>query len=456
MYKSHIKRWDLSKNLAARDLPEMLHERAKLMGPDKNSTDLVIRGRRVHPLTIERYLKRSIKGCPVGSKERQDSPFAFQSIVPPKVPPGRVRYNWAPAPAWMDSPDDTTVADEVIRISQQLVDGCCESGTWTRNGSNVLFISTRTHEWINAVQSANTLIRAGRPAQGFSLLNRCFDEFRLLLLELEPALLVYTYYAIMMLPKDIGQRLLSYAVEVSAITLSPTHPMTLIWTKLERAGIEQASKHAWRILSSYYHILNKRYRHCEADMLNLANILYECMSILGLVELETIEAKQMSITDRLEVLGCTDEALFSKSVLAGSLYRDGKYDLAGAIVDEIHFRMIQRSAMYKSTGKGGPLPASCAMEERKPMDRARDGAEEKHLCFDWDTHGRAHVMTIMIFRHLHAFMKHRGVIQEADRLGALLSLADDELATGEDTPPTFKTSQSNSPCSVDDDEWGDD
>ncbi|KAI0126334.1 Clr5 domain-containing protein [Xylariales sp. AK1849] len=308
MYKAWLRRWGLKKNLTARDIPEILAEKARIAGMGKVST-VVIQGRKVKSRTVNLYLQRARKHVSMSQARLHHNIQQTRPVVtenPPRTP--------LLHPRWLMSPDETKIPEELIQISHQLVEGCCDGGTWLAyRESGVVMYSSRSARWSAAIDCACTLIDRGRYRQAFRVLDGCFEKFEDLLLNPEPALLILLYLTLLRLPTEIAQRLLSYALEVSTITLPEQLPLRLIWPRLCRAQRSHGRNYAWRILSSYFAVLAGRVY--SPNVLSFTAAFHDYMAVHDVLEIESIETARHHALSESPQLGSPENKIFSRMSL---------------------------------------------------------------------------------------------------------------------------------------------
>jgi hypothetical protein len=306
MYKTRLKIWGLTKNLAASDVPDILHTLATT-GKDEYPTDLVIRGQKVALAKVKHYLKRTPRDRAILDSRRM---HASQKQRPRAVEPLLHR---------MDPPDDLRLPESIIQISARFIAGGVE-GIWAQNVATPKFsASTSIIDWLDKMYGVMSYLRQKHNIQAFADLNTCFDRFKLLLVEPTPTLFVQLYYIIIWLPSDIGQRLLEYAAQMSTIVLPVNHPLRLVWTILHRAGIKRVVEHAWMILNSHLLVLAEWFQDYTMELIDV----YHHTDDRGPGTVESTEPWQMR---KVRPLPWAEYLPRCQLCLTWVLYRSKNYD----------------------------------------------------------------------------------------------------------------------------------
>lgn len=330
MYKSRLSRWRLRKNLNARDIPDMLQPNPRELVIDQR-TILIIRGRPVDREKIDKYLKRafgdgsSVAQTSVHGNNPEDT--RFQSLV------GSVAAVTKPhTPRWIALPDTLQFPEQMIYFSTQFVAG---TSRW------VIPCSKVAGNWLSAICTANRLIYERHFRIAFAILDGCFEDLRILLLNLDPCFLMRTYIGALSLPKEIGERLIFFVSDILSITLPGKHPMSLLWQKLRQAGIYIAREHAWHILSSYLTELNKGPEHSKVlqELASWACVYYPVL--LQLENFDLPERYQRKQLKSVEMCGHPTTILHLKLNLAATCLSTGKQSEAALLTDEVYLEAMQ-------------------------------------------------------------------------------------------------------------------
>lgn len=151
----------------------------------------------------------------------------------------------------------------------------------------------------------------------------------------EPAFFIYLFTNAIDYHPFIGQRLISYAAEMSKTKLSPHHPLALIWDRFNRAGVEQMRKAAWAILSSYLdtlvHAFGKKQKHLPFVVYWLLNDAFQS----GLVGETETSTRLHAVIEQCEAAGERTHTLQAKTILINTLRKAGRYPAAKALLDRV-------------------------------------------------------------------------------------------------------------------------
>lgn len=314
-------------------MPELIHALVKANIPKETgegSTALVVRGRKFTPAKVKRYLQRSkdfrstvgrIESS-AGRLQRLHTNQRLRNLE-------QFRYRLSSGNAMLpriDPPDDVRLPEAVIHVSYQFIAGSCESIWLESSATSDLFYSAAIIDWSDNITLSTHLIQQGCYKQAFDVVNVCLDQFKNLLINPTPTLFMGIYVAIIWLPPEISQRLLSYAAHLSAIVLPENHPLRLILTGLSRAGVEQVTKHSWLIMRSHLRILEELFPESEKIMLELNNLLSNYLNALNVGPPNAVEIWQREIIQRSELSGFTESVLQSKLSLAWTFCLSGNHD----------------------------------------------------------------------------------------------------------------------------------
>lgn len=134
---------------------------------------------------------------------------------------------------------------------------------------------------------------------------------------------------------DIGQRLLSFAAEMSEAKLSAHHPLTRIWDRLRRAGVEQVRNSAWTILISYVESLEQFYGESRQNLLFVLYWLLNDAFAVGLVGEDECCARLSAIIQQCESTGERTHALQAKVILGNVYMWAKKYPVTKALLKDV-------------------------------------------------------------------------------------------------------------------------
>jgi hypothetical protein len=332
MYKLRLRRWGLRKNLTSKDIPDMLQAVPSDSGVGQR-TALFIRGRPVDSKKIDRYLKRALgdgnSAAQPPSSGKYSEYFRFQDAF--ALPAATATK--PPTPRPIASPETLQFPEQIIYFSQQFIAG---TSRWSRADGRT------TGNWLSGIVTAQRLIHEGQFRPAFNILDNCFANLKSILLNIDPALLLRTYGAILSLPDEIGERLLSFVAEVTSIALPAGHPMTLMWQRLRRAGLRQVREHAWHIMASYLTELN---RCSEPSDLLLMLTSWTCVYyplLAGQENCDLVEEYQRKQLQSLEASDKTLIVLHLKLNLAVTCIEHKRYREAKLLIDEVYLKAIQK------------------------------------------------------------------------------------------------------------------
>jgi hypothetical protein len=142
-----------------------------------------------------------------------------------------------PSPRHLKSPDPTRIQDNFIRSFQQYAEGC--------RADMVSPICIKAWSWNNRVMQVDLTFVRRRMKSAFELLGSCFDELTLLIRDSNPFIFIYIYLAFLRLPHEVGNQLLSHAMNLSKTNdLEKQHPLRLMFAWLRVMSRSQSRKDA--------------------------------------------------------------------------------------------------------------------------------------------------------------------------------------------------------------------
>jgi hypothetical protein len=327
MYKVHIKRWGVGKNISASNVETILRSSGNLMTADPPT--ILIGGRPVDNKRLERYLRRTKK-----SSVHQREPFLGGNA---NLLSSTSAIELSKLSSYqLISPDDLRLPEHIMLLCKQLVVGSRDNGIWAPEDNSKLNFATDTLiKWDHDIGEGILLFNNRKYKHAFKVLDHTFGSLGQRILNYEPALLTYVLANALWSHVDIGQRLLSYAAEMSKTKLAANHPMSLIWDRLSRMGIQQIKRCAWPIFLSYINNLEEVFGTFKADLLFVYYWLCNDAYFSGTLTGDDCTRLLQSIIEEAELLGQRTHALQAKSVLVGILISEKRYCEAKKVRQEV-------------------------------------------------------------------------------------------------------------------------
>lgn len=117
---------------------------------------------------------------------------------------------------------------------------------------------TKSELWMNKVLLGSQLLCARQYAQGFTVINLCFDQYKDFMLQQEPWLVFSTYIALYDLARTehrLGHLFIRFASQLVRLAISAPHPLLRLFTLIEKAGAVNTRDHAIRVLECFLETL---------------------------------------------------------------------------------------------------------------------------------------------------------------------------------------------------------
>lgn len=349
MYKARLKRWGLHKYITKAVINEVAAANNTTITATAAHAPASVVGRRFTPSqSPPAALPTSEEGTDPCTGPKADdeavatAAFAAWSPAPSDAPTGdgseaggstvlvklpkhraRARIHARLAP-----PDIFRLPEECIQLTQGLAFGLTDAGRWTTGGADMgASGSPVSYQWAGRVMLAEQFLDLAKFKRAFNILNASFDQFADLLDSPDPGLLQATYLIALQLNDEIGQRFLTFAAQMAAIKLPPSHPFRLILTRLQSAGFPQLQRHAHSILEAHLAALERALGVMNPGVLLLFEFLYDTLDHLSIdghrhfIDPGLIESKQIGQIQRLSDLGQAAHAQSAKLTLAYSYHR---------------------------------------------------------------------------------------------------------------------------------------
>jgi tetratricopeptide (TPR) repeat protein len=197
------------------------------------------------------------------------------------------------------------------------------------------FATEKLIGWEHQVGAGYDLARTGNYKHAFKILDNAFAMLGQFLQKPEPALFIYVTTNALIDNPDIGQRLLSYAAEMSKVKLSARHPLTLVWDMLSKAGLQQLKVSGWAMLLSYLDTLEQLFGKSQQNLPFIKYWLLNDAFFSGLVDKDECCARLRSTIEQSELLGQRTHALQAKSIIVNILVRANEHREARPILEQI-------------------------------------------------------------------------------------------------------------------------
>lgn len=114
--------------------------------------------------------------------------------------------------------------------------------------------TSKSELWMTKLILGAQLVLAGQYAQGFAVINLCFDQYTNFVTDQEPWLIFSTYVALYNLVRTerrLGQLFIRFACQMANLNISPRHPLHRLFTLMRQAGALGSRDHAIRLMECF-------------------------------------------------------------------------------------------------------------------------------------------------------------------------------------------------------------
>ncbi|KAI1844468.1 hypothetical protein JX266_009355 [Neoarthrinium moseri] len=444
MYKSRLKRWNVSKKLNLEEVERILIERASGDGlpvehmSGKTSNDRVKRYLRRMPRNKVSQLERTIHEQAVFSRPRKGSArvVAYQSFhlpVPPRMP------------------EDLRIPEYCHHSIHRYLSGCIDQGIWAkyqvaagRTGLDTVACQNRMTLTAILMQNGFTELGFRVLEVGFSQYKLCFNHSRELAFTRDPWLITMVYGIYVNLAQSqpaLADSFIRFALGLSKIMQPENHPFRLLLSEFYRSNPRYAIPLAENLVWNYLRMVKSDQRsqgYLKGLPLQFA-LLVCCRQIAEWGGLDGSKA-DASIQSSLEAT--TDvphryqrqmAALFVKAQALNIHYANGDYERARETRDEI------LSAPKELVSAHRTIPAIChrisfLLETKESDGDARTSAlASGMLAVCQDNFGTGNSWTVRALIETYAHARRSGKEDMAKQLDQQIHAAVDELCQKIDT-----------------------
>lgn len=349
MYKYHLRKWGIQKNLRAKQARELLQQTRQGGRP---ATELSIGGIRVDQDRLRNLLKRA-------SKSQRGAGGPTVTVTPGVVaaaaattlsgseqstPPSSARQPSPPSPlptARLRPPHPQPQLEQILHAMRSYVSGGFGAGRWTR-----------THvpwqdEWVvaahNCSWSAGRLMNAGHVRSAFRLLGICMDSCRHMLAADTPYFPTSIYALLFEFSKRhevLTKAILPFLRDMALVVYgSRRHPVFVMFESMRQMTSEQLTQCAWVVSRSYHDALLSELGHDStyaAQMTAMNGRGISWLAAYGDVEDVGVE---VALQENLEDVSGGDatsfEALEAKLRLANFMLDRDRYAEARDLAEQV-------------------------------------------------------------------------------------------------------------------------
>lgn len=313
MYKSRLKQWGLRKNYRYEEVNEIIRQQATRVSAGKSAGSSGVAGSRVRKGDGRRgrLYRRPLESAVVrvgwkATKNNADAPLSPSSVVavlrqlsPLGTASPRCRV---PTPKGqpeisflfpLTPPPDLRYPEECQFHITRYCEGAFEKGLWELETPKWMETNRSIVDWFNRIALARGALAGGHTQQGFKLLQICFDEYKDLIINQDPRLMLYTTNAIFLLVEypDVVAMMMKYIANLSKIMQGPLHPLHQIMASLERMGLTTMMEYARLIFNAQISEF-ERYLPKDNEVLQSMTVFaIRNLAVSGLIDTEVAEAK---------------------------------------------------------------------------------------------------------------------------------------------------------------------
>ena len=359
MFKFRFKKWGLAKNLKTEQEEEIRVQAASGGIPAVP----LIRGRAPGSKKLKRYVNRlapeALPQCTSESSSdvNSRSPSASDrgsargdvcrvqsegSALAPTTP-----YRQEPCPpqlsisALLNPPDDLRLTQQSLRAVLDYTSNRVRKGVWDPTGSPYE-AEDHAENWHNKVFQATGMIQRGKYREGFRLLDICYKNYTHQLDAEHPLLIIETYTSVLHLARielALAHSLVRYLAGLCRIRLGARHPFARFWAALQAMGPAQVRQAVGAVTQAQFALLED-YFAPGAEFLIIQNVdSARTLREAGCIPLSSAESiiERAIRQRRLDTArpGADDFVCWARIVLALVFFRDGRHDLANAVVDDV-------------------------------------------------------------------------------------------------------------------------
>ena len=344
MYKNHISKWGLDKKNKSEEMKAVLRKKTQRSQLNKKSC-FTLRGRPVDMAYVERYLKRNhitVRDVMPTGTHRPITPPDLRCFTPETV------CRSPRSPAVYDTPQ------QIFNSIRIYLDGSIRAGIWVSDREDSLCRSSACDpeapqaliSLYDCLSAACVLVGQGEHQEAGLYMNKACSKIETIVRAQEPDMLRSLLDASLKVTdsKCVGlmQKVLNQVSEISAIYLTPFHPLHVIFkhlNQLENHDLVEVTLRAWHALSDQFQDALGEFHlsalSCKVDRLRVS------AKYSHSADLETVVDNIRNLLTRCEIqygTGCTRSHVLLKR-LGDILMISGRYDE----VEEAGYQLMFRA-----------------------------------------------------------------------------------------------------------------
>lgn len=350
MYKYHLRKWGIQKNLRAKQARELLQQTRQ---GDRQVSEYSIGGIRVDQDRLRNLLKRASKaqrsGAAAGPLGAAGTPgTSAAGVVGIALPGSESTASSSPSPlptARLRPPHPQPQLEQMLHALRAYVSGSFGAGRWTRSHvpwQDGLVVAAHNCAW-----SVGRLMNSGHVAPAFRLLGICMDSCKNLLASDTPYFPVGIYAVLFEFSKRhevITKHVLAFLRDLALVVYGTRrHPVYILFEGMRQMTSEQMCQCAWAVSQSYHQALLGELGDdsASADQMTALNGRgTSWVAAYGSAEDDNLE---IALQENLEEVSKGDtksfEALEAKLRLANFMLDRDRFDEARELAHEVQMQL---------------------------------------------------------------------------------------------------------------------
>lgn len=348
MYKYHLRKWGIQKNLRAKQARELLLQTRQ---GDRQPSEFSIGGIRVDQDRLRNLLKRKSRsphgtaaaaaagtvgtvgtvgaigatalldhGSTASSAQPSPSPLPTARLRPPHPQPG---------------------LEQMLHALRSYVSGSFDAGRWNR--AHVPWQDGLVVALHNCAWSVGRLMNSGHVAPAFRLLGICMDSCRYMLATDTPYFPAGMYALLFEFSKRHGvltRAVITFLRDLASVVHgSRRHPVYVLFDAMRAMSPEQLSQCAWAVSRSYHDALLSELGPGSASTAELTALNGRGISWTAAYGSADDDSLETALDDNLKDVSRGDatsfEALEAKLRLANFMLDRGRYGEAREVVEQV-------------------------------------------------------------------------------------------------------------------------
>ncbi|KAK2605458.1 hypothetical protein N8I77_008292 [Diaporthe amygdali] len=325
MYKYHLRKWGIQKNLRAKQAHELLQQTRQ---GDTQASEFSIGGIRVDQERLRNLLKRASKS----QRSTAASRAAGTACIGNSSTSPSTRATPSPLPqARLRPPHPQPELEQMLFALRSYVSGSFDAGRWTRTHipwQDGLVVASHNCGW-----SAGRLMNSGHVTQAFRLLGVCLDTCKHMLSSETPYFPIGIYALLFEFSKRhevLTRAIIAFLRELALVVhRSRRHPVYVLFQGMSLMTSEQMRQCAWALSQSYHQALRGELGHDSSSSEQITALNGRGISWIAAYGSAEDLSLELALQENLEDVSSGDttsfEALEANLRLANFMLDRGRY-----------------------------------------------------------------------------------------------------------------------------------